>query len=103
MFRGLARRNDANDAATIALTVADEEKMSSATHAKHEKTLLLIRGVRLIVELNGELVVEDRLGFLEGDAMLLEVRDGLGRVPVKNGSSVHCMDKRRFCKGLTSR
>jgi len=46
--------------------------LSAAAHAEHEKAFLL-RGVRLIVELDSELVVEDRLGFLEGNAMLPEV------------------------------
>jgi len=40
VFRGFARGDDANDVATIALTVANEEKMSSAAHAEHEKTFL---------------------------------------------------------------
>lgn len=80
MFRGFARGDDADDVATIALTVANEEKMSSAAHAEHEKAFLF-RGVRLIVELDSELVVEDSLGFLKGNTVLPEVRGGLGRVP----------------------
>ncbi len=39
--------------------------MSAATHAEHEKALLITSGVRLIVELDGELVVEDSPGFIK--------------------------------------
>lgn len=72
MFRGFARGNDANGSAAVALTVADQQKVSAAAHAEHEKTLLL-GGVWFVVELNSELVVEDRLGFLEGNAVFPEV------------------------------
>jgi len=52
--------------------VADDEKMSAATHAEHEESLFM-RGVRFIVELDSEVIIEDRLRFLEGNAMLPEV------------------------------
>ena len=35
----------------------------------------------IVKELNCEFVVENRLGFLEGNTVLSEVRGGLGRVP----------------------
>ena len=72
MFGCLARGNDANDVAAVALTVADEEKVGAAAHAQHEKAIFF-GGVRFVVELNGKFVVEDTLGFLKGNAMLLEV------------------------------
>lgn len=37
----------------------------------------------LVVKLHGKLVIEDRPGFLEGNAKPPEVRGGLGRIPVK--------------------
>src|SRR3546814_67705 len=82
-FRVFSRGDDADHAATVALTVTDEQKMSTAAHAQHEKALL-VRGMGLVVELHGEFVVEDRLGFFEGNAMFPEVRGGFGRVPVKS-------------------
>ena len=57
--------------------------MGATAHAKHEKALL-IRGVSFVVKLDGELIVEDRLSFLEGNAVLPEVVGGLGRVPVES-------------------
>ena len=62
--------------------MADQEKVSATAHAEHEKALL-VRGVRLVVELDGELVVEDGLGFLEGNTMLPEVRGSLSWIPVE--------------------
>lgn len=72
MLGRLARGNDADDATIVALTVAYQEKVSAAAHAQHKKAFL-IGGVGLIVELDGELVVEDGLSLLEGNTMLPEV------------------------------
>jgi hypothetical protein len=63
--------------------VAYEEKMSAAAHAEHEKSLF-VRSLRFIVELDCEIIIEDRLGFLEGDAMLPEVRGGFGWIPIES-------------------
>ncbi len=82
MFRGFARGDDANNAAAVALTVADKEKMRSAAHTEQEKALLS-RRMRRVVELNGELVLEERLSFLKGNAMLPEVRRAFSRIPLK--------------------
>lgn len=82
MLSCFARRNDANDATAVALAVANQEKVSAAAHAEHEKALFAC-GVQFVVELNGELVVEDGLSLLEGNVVLPEVRCGLSRIPVK--------------------
>ncbi len=82
MFRGFARGDDADNVAIIALTVADEEEVGSGAHSEHEKTLLC-RGMRLVIELNSELVVENGLGFLKGNTMFPEIRCGFGRIPLK--------------------
>ena len=37
----------------------------------------------IVKELNCEFVVENRFGFLEGNAVLPEVRGGFGRIPFK--------------------
>src|SRR5690606_17684524 len=62
--------------------MANEEEMSAAAHAEHEKAIL-VRGMRVVVELDGELVVEDGLRLLEGNSMFPEVRRGLGRIPIE--------------------
>ena len=82
MLRGFSRGNDPDDATAITLAVADQEKVGTTAHAKHEEAILIYR-VRIVVKLHGKLVIEDRLGLLEGDAMLPEVRGGLGWIPVK--------------------
>jgi hypothetical protein len=69
---GFSRGNDADDAAAITLTVADQEKVGTTAHAKHEEAILICR-VRIVVELHGKLIIEDRLSLLEGDTMLPEV------------------------------
>ena len=72
MLRGFSCGNDADDAITIMLAVADQEKVGTTTHAKHEEAIFIC-GVGVVVELHGKLVIENRLSLLEGDAMLPEV------------------------------
>ena len=74
MLRGFSCGNDADDATTIMLAVANQEEVGvgATTHAKHEEAIFIC-GVGVVVELHGKLVIENRLSLLEGDAMLPEV------------------------------
>jgi len=73
---GFASRDDANRIATVTLTVTNEEKHSLTTHAKHEKAIFSCCILR-IKKLKGELVIENRLCVIEGNAVLLQIRSRL--------------------------
>ena len=63
-------------AAVIELRMAGFSEVMRA-HAQQQKAFFLRRGV-IVEELDGKLIVERRLGFLEGNPMLPEICRGLG-------------------------
>ena len=82
MLGGFPRRNDANHVTAFALTVTHKEELRTTAHAKHQETILAVR-VWLIVELNGQIVIEHRLRILKGDSVLFDVQRSFGWVPFK--------------------
>jgi len=79
---GFPCRDDADDIADFPFTVANDEQIGVAAHAKHDEPVFL-PGVRVIEKLNGEFIVENGFRLLERNAMLLEVGVRLGRIPFK--------------------
>ena len=62
--------------------MTDDEQPCSSALPEQQKAIFVGR-VLIVKELNCEFVVENRLGFLEGNTVLPEVRGGLGRIPFK--------------------
>ena len=79
---GFACRNDPNEITRFTLAVADKEDPSCITHAEEEEAFLF-DGMLIVIELNGKLIVENRLGLLEGDTVLSEIGRSLGLIPFK--------------------
>ena len=69
---GTTRRNQANNVATAPVAVADGEKPQRGAEAKQNESVLLSRMVR-IIDQDGVLVCEYRLGLLEWNAVLTDV------------------------------
>jgi hypothetical protein len=67
-----ASGDDANDISVLSLAVAYQEEPGIRTHAQEKKPVFINR-VLFIEELNGEIVIEDSLGHLEGNLVLLNV------------------------------
>ncbi len=83
MLGGFARRDDSNEITGFTLAMADQKDPGGITHTKEEEAFLF-SGVFIVVELNGEFVIEDRLGLLEGDPVLPEIGRSLGLIPFKS-------------------
>jgi hypothetical protein len=72
VLRSLSSRDYADDISVFSLAVAYQEKPGVRTHAQKKESILVDR-VLFIKELNSEVVIEDSLGYLEGDFVLLGV------------------------------
>jgi hypothetical protein len=62
--------------------MAHKKQLCAAAHAQHQETRF-IEGVRLVVELDCKIVIENRLRFFKRNAVLPEIRGGFRWVPVK--------------------
>lgn len=76
---GLASGNDADDVSGFALAVANKQQSGPRAHAQQQEPLFTCRVV-VVEKLHGKFIVEDRLGFLKGHTVLLEVCRGFGRI-----------------------
>jgi hypothetical protein len=80
---GFACRDDSNEITSFMFAVADKKDPGGITHTKEEEAFLF-GGVFIVVELNGEFVIEDRLGLLKGDPVLPEIGRSLGLIPFES-------------------
>lgn len=62
----LVSGNNADDVSCIPFAVTDKKQSCARAHAQQQKTLLVTR-VILIEELNGKLIIENGLRFIEGN------------------------------------
>jgi len=76
------RRDDPDHGVVCAKTMADDKRPQLETDAKHQKPVLGRRMIG-IIEPDGVLIQEDRLRFLEGDAVLTLVGPALWSVPLE--------------------
>ena len=60
--------------------MGDSQDSKSAAETEKEESPLLVRMIR-VVDKYGAIIEEDRLGFLEGDAVLTLILDVFRRIP----------------------
>jgi len=63
--------------------MSDDQEPDLPAHSEKEESIFGVRVVR-VVEQKGHLVGEDRLRFLESDAVLAAVLGGLSRIPCES-------------------
>jgi len=75
-------RYDPDDAATRTLAMTYDEDAQPVAHTEHNKSLFVL-GMLFIKELPRIIVKENRLCFVEGNAVLFKVRERFGRAPLE--------------------